>query len=90
MPPECRLCVSRPAGAAPRPASTFASRSALQVDEVCDDTASLEDGDKAQSPLPLWERAIENPLRHSHYIIPERLPLSFLIPNVRPLEQRGH
>jgi hypothetical protein len=35
MPPERSCCVHEPAGAAPRPASTFASRSALQVDEVC-------------------------------------------------------
>jgi len=34
MPPECLTCVAKPAGAAPRPASSFASRSALQVDEV--------------------------------------------------------
>jgi hypothetical protein len=34
LPPECLTCVAKPAGAAPRPASPFASRSALQVDEV--------------------------------------------------------
>jgi len=34
LPPECSCRVHEPAGAAPRPASTFASRSALQVDEV--------------------------------------------------------
>jgi hypothetical protein len=34
MPPECPACVAKPAGAAPRPATTNASRSALQVDEV--------------------------------------------------------
>ena len=34
LPPECPACVAKPAGAAPRPASSFASRSALQLDEV--------------------------------------------------------
>ena len=34
MPPGCLTCAAKPAGAAPRPASTHASRSALQVDEV--------------------------------------------------------
>src|SRR5581483_10449921 len=34
LPPGSRLCVSKPAGAAPRPAYANASRSALQLDKV--------------------------------------------------------
>jgi hypothetical protein len=34
MPPECSSRVLEPASAAPRPALTNASRSALKVDEV--------------------------------------------------------
>lgn len=38
----------------------------------------------------LSNRVLENPLRNTHNIVPQRLPLVLLVPHVRTLEQRDH
>src|SRR5439155_26107022 len=35
-------------------------------------------------------RSLQDPLGHTHDVIPKRLPLVLLVPDIRPLEQRDN